>query len=76
MENSKKDIPELKAIDVITALDSLTNVLESEWEGVSASKYIAQYSDSRPSFVSMQELVSDLASSLDKEANKFEAADN
>ena len=61
--------------DVITALDTLINVLESEWEGVSASKYISQYHDLRPSFVSMQELVSDLATSLDSEANKFEAAD-
>ena len=62
--------------EVITKLDSLINTLESEWEGVSASRYIAQYSDLRPSFVSMQQLITDLASALDQEANKFEAADN
>ncbi len=61
---------------VIAKLDSLISSLESEWEGVSASKYISQYSDLRPSFVSMQQLITDLASALDQEANKFEAADN
>lgn len=60
---------------VISKLDSLINALESEWEGVSASKYIAQYQDLRPSFVSMQQLITELASSLDQQANKFEAAD-
>ena len=62
--------------EVITKLDSLINTLESEWEGVSASRYISQYSDLRPSFVSMQQLITELASALDQEANKFEAADN
>ena len=60
---------------VIAKLDSLIGVLESEWEGNSASRYISQYSDLRPSFVSMQQLIIDLASSLDNEANKFAAAD-
>lgn len=60
---------------VITKLDSLISSLESEWEGVSASKYISQYHDLRPSFVSMQQLITDLASELDQQANKFEAAD-
>ena len=62
--------------DVITTLDSLINMLESEWEGNSAARYISQYSDLRPSFVSMQQLITDLASSLDSEAAKFEEADN
>ena len=62
--------------EVITKLDSLINTLESEWEGISASRYISQYSDLRPSFVSMQQLITELASALDQEANKFEAADN
>lgn len=61
---------------VIAKLDSLIGVLESEWEGNSAARYISQYSDLRPSFVSMQQLITDLASSLDQEANKFEAADS
>ena len=61
--------------NVISKLDSLIGVLESEWEGNSASRYISQYSDLRPSFVSMHELITDLASSLDQEANKFAAAD-
>ena len=60
---------------VIAKLDSLISTLESEWEGVSASKYISQYSDLRPSFVSMQNLITELATALDQEANKFEAAD-
>lgn len=60
---------------VIAKLDSLIGVLESEWEGNSASKYISQYSDLRPSFVSMQQLITELASSLDQQANKFAEAD-
>ena len=60
---------------VIAKLDSLIGVLESEWEGNSAARYISQYSDLRPSFVSMQQLISELASSLDNEADKFAAAD-
>ena len=60
---------------VIAKLDSLISSLESEWEGISASKYISQYSDLRPSFVSMQDLITELATALDQEANKFEIAD-
>lgn len=60
---------------VIAKLDNLIGVLESEWEGNSAARYISQYSDLRPSFVSMQQLIADLATSLDNEANKFAAAD-
>ena len=60
---------------VIAKLDSLISTLESEWEGNSAARYISQYSDLRPSFVSMQELITELAASLDQEANKFAAAD-
>ena len=63
------------ADDLIAKLDSLLSTLESEWEGNSASKYMSQYNDLRPSFVSMQELITDLASELDQQANKFEAAD-
>lgn len=61
---------------VLEKLDSLISTLESEWEGNSASRYSSQYSDLRPSIVSMQELITDLASSLDAEANKFEEADS
>ncbi len=60
---------------IIGKLDSLISTLESEWEGNSASRYMAQYSDLRPSFVSMQQLITELASALDSEANKFASAD-
>ena len=62
--------------NVISKLDSLISTLESEWEGISASRYISQYSDLRPSFISMQQLIAELATSLEQEANKFEAADS
>ncbi len=62
--------------DLISKLDSLINVLESEWEGNSASRYIARYSELRPSFTSMRQLIDELATSLDQEANKFEEADS
>lgn len=60
---------------VIAKLDSLISTLESEWEGNSAARYISQYSDLRPSFVSMQELITELATALNNEANKFRGAD-
>ena len=62
--------------EVITSLDSLKKVLESEWEGNRAKKYFSQYDDLRPSFVSMRDLVSDLATELDNEATRFENADS
>ena len=58
--------------NVISKLDSLISTLE----GISSSRYISQYSDLRPSFISMQQLIADLATSLEQEANKFEAADS
>lgn len=61
--------------DVISRLDGLINTLKEEWEGNSASRYYSQYDDLRPSFVSMQQLVAELATALDQEATKFENAD-
>lgn len=62
--------------EVIKRLDSLISSLQSEWEGHSAERYISQYQELRPSFASMQKLITDLASSLDQEATKFEEADS
>ena len=61
---------------VIEKLDSLISALESEWEGNSAAKYISEYYDLRPSFVSMKDLIYDLASALDTKATNYEVADN
>ena len=65
-----------QAMEEITQkLDNLISKLESEWEGVSAERYHEQYADLLPSFVSMTELIADLASQLDKKASDYEAAD-
>lgn len=65
-----------RAMEEITQkLDSLISQLESEWEGVSAERYHQQYEDLRPSFISMTELIADLAAQLDKKASDYEAAD-
>lgn len=61
---------------VISKLDSLINALEGEFEGNTASRFISQYSDLRPSFVSMQQLITELASFLEKKAIDFETADS
>ena len=61
--------------DVIKSLDNLISILESEWEGNSARRYISQYQELKPSFTSMQELIADLATSLRQEADKWELAD-
>ena len=62
--------------EVIAALDNLISALENEWEGNKASKYISQYSELRPSFKSMEELVLDLSSTLKAIALGFEEADS
>lgn len=70
-----KDVGEIDIENVIKKLDTLINNLKDEWEGVSASRYYSQFDDLRPSFISMQQLVAELASSLKQEATKFGNAD-
>ena len=65
-----------EAMEEITQkLDNLISRLESEWEGVSAERYREQYADLRPGFVSMTELIADLAARLDKKAADYESVD-
>lgn len=73
---SKYEVHAGEMADLIAALDSLNSTLQGEWEGNSASKYFATYSELKPSFTKMQELITDLAKELHQQANKFREADS
>ncbi len=72
---SKYEVHAGELADLITKLDNLNSQLQGEWEGNSASKYFATYSELRPSFSKMQELITDLAKELHQQAEKFRDAD-
>lgn len=60
---------------VITKMDNLLSALESEWEGASARAYSARFAELRPSFVKAQELINEIAASLDTTAMTLEETD-
>ena len=60
---------------VISRMDNLLSLLQSEWEGASSEAYAEQYHDLRPDFVKAQELIAAIAESLDAVATIIESAD-
>lgn len=60
---------------IIKELDTLKQTLQNEYEGNSATRFISQYDDTRPSIVSVNELMFDLATELNKQAENFRIAD-
>lgn len=54
--------------EVIGKLDSLRNVLESEWEGQASQAFIGQYEELKPSFLKMKELVDEISRQLQQTA--------
>ncbi len=61
--------------EVITKMDSLLQALMSEWEGTSAEAYSARYAELKPGFVKAQDLINEIAASLDSAANQTEELD-
>ena len=64
-----------KVSDVISRMDSLLSALQGEWEGAASESYAARYAELRPSFVRAEELIREIASSLDATANIVEETD-
>lgn len=61
---------------VISSMDSLLNNLQSEWEGEASKSYAQRYySDLKPSFQKAQELIEEIAQSLNKTASQMREQD-
>ena len=61
--------------DVISKMDILLQNLLGEWEGSSAEAYSARYNELKPGFVKAQDLINEIAASLDSAANQTEELD-
>lgn len=61
--------------NVITRMDSLLNALQSEWEGEASAAYEARFNELRPGFVKAQDLINEIAQSLDATAQSLEETD-
>ena len=64
-----------KVGETISKMDSLLSALQSEWEGASARAYADRFTQLRPSFVSAQELINEIATSLRNAATTLEETD-
>lgn len=64
-----------KVQDVISKMDSLLSALQSEWEGQASQAYSQRFTELRPGFVKAQQLIDEIAHSLDATAQSLEAAD-
>lgn len=60
---------------VITKLDSLLETLNGEWEGKSCEAFTTRFTELRPSFTNMEQLVRDIATSLNNAAEAIRVAD-
>ncbi|MGI6216401.1 MAG: WXG100 family type VII secretion target [Coriobacteriales bacterium] len=61
--------------DVISRMDTLLNELQAEWEGEASSAYAARFDELRPGFVKAQDLINEIAQSLDSTAAALEETD-
>ena len=61
---------------VILRMDGLLSNLQSEWEGQSSQSYATRYEELKPSFQKAEELISEIATSLDSVATQIEETDS
>lgn len=61
--------------DVITKMDNLLSQLQSEWEGQASESYAARYTELKPGFVKAENLIREIAQSLDAVARNVEEQD-
>lgn len=62
--------------DVISAMDTLLEVLQSEWEGESSVAFYDRFTELRPGFVAAKNLIDEIAAALDATANDIEELDS
>lgn len=60
---------------VISKMNSLLSQLQSEWEGSASESYATRYEELKPSFMNAEELIREIATSLDSTANILEETD-
>lgn len=56
-------------------MDALLRTLHTEWEGRAADSYDARYQSLRPNFLKTEDLINDIAKSLDNTAATLEQTD-
>jgi WXG100 family type VII secretion target len=61
---------------VISNMDGLLASLQEEWEGEASKSYADRYSELKPTFQKAQQLVDEIATSLDKVAQQMEDTDS
>ena len=64
-----------KVQEVISKMDNLLNALQGEWEGSASESYAARYQELKPGFVKAQQLITEIATSLDSTARIVEETD-
>ena len=60
---------------VIQKMDALLSALQEEWEGAAAQSYAERFSELRPGFVKAEELINEIAASLDQTAETLQSTD-
>lgn len=60
---------------VIKKMDNLLNLLQGEWEGAASESYAERYKQLKPGFVKAEELIREIATSLEKTAKIIEETD-
>ena len=61
---------------VIRKMDTLLQQLQSEWEGAASRSYATRYQELKPSFTKAEELIREIAASLDSTAKIVEDTDS
>ena len=62
--------------EIISRMDSLLSSLQGEWEGEASQSYATRYGELKPGFVKAQELIGEIAASLDATARIVEETDS
>ena len=60
---------------VINKMDSLLQQLQSEWEGAASESYAVRYQELKPGFMKAEELIREIAATLDSTAKIGEETD-
>lgn len=64
-----------KVGETIRTMDLLLGQLQLEWEGAASESYAARYQELKPGFSKAQELINEIAASLDMAARILEETD-
>jgi len=60
---------------VIVSMDNLLNLLQEEWEGESSRSFAQRYTELKPGFQKVEELINEIAAALNQAAIRLEDTD-